>query len=179
MWRLLFLSSISGVLASGCGDDCGPGDAPAFGLVASSADVTLTYGNFTSGVNNDCPDPMAPEGVISLTLEGTQKDAATTQLIVMCMPRPDLLATMDQPINTGLRIIDVNGEANGCTFKYDSSRVATGMVHSRGLCDNGTNDNGYAIGITGNVSLRRTCGTTIDSVAVELSGMVAVKQKQL
>ena len=178
MWRLLFLSSISGVVATGCGDDCGPGDAPEFGLLASSADVTLNYGNLTSGVNNDCPDPMAPEGVISVTVEGSQKDATTTQLIVVCIPRPDLLATMDQPIGTGLRIIDVNGEANGCTFTYDSSRVATGMVHARGLCDNGTNDKGYALGITGNMSLRRNCSGTLDSVAVELSGLVAVKQKQ-
>jgi hypothetical protein len=176
MWRLLFLSSISGLVATGCSDDCGFGDAPEFGLVASSADVTLTYGNFTSGANNDCPDPMAPEGVVSLTLEGTQQ--GSTSIITLCIPRPDLVAVMDQSIGSGIRIIDVNGEANGCTFMYDSSRIATGTVHVRGMCDNGTNDAGYALGLTGNMSLRRNCGGTLDSVAVELSGNVAVKQKQ-
>jgi hypothetical protein len=174
MWRLLFLSSISGLVATGCGDDCGPGDAPEFGLVASSADVTLVYGSFTSGANNDCRDSTVPE-VISLTLEGRQQDS--TSIITLCIPRPDLLATMDQQIGTGLRIIDVNGDKDGCTFMYDSSRIATGTVHARGLCDNGTNDAGYALGITGNMSLRRNCGGTLDSVAVELSGMVAVKLK--
>lgn len=176
MWRLLFLSSISGLVATGCGDDCGPGDAPAFGLLASSADVTLNYGNFTSGANNDCRDSTVPD-IISLTLEGTQQDS--TSIIVLCIPRPDQLAVMDQPIGSGLRIIDVNGELEGCTYKYDSTRVATGMVHAKGLCDNGTNDAGYALGITGNMSLVRTCGATVDTVAVELSGLVAVKQKQL
>jgi hypothetical protein len=175
MWRLLFLSTISGLVATGCGDDCGIGDAPKFGLVASSADVTLVYGNFTSGANNDCRDSTVPE-VISLTLDGTQQDS--TSFITLCIPRPDLLSTMDQPIGSGLKIIDVNGDKDGCTYKYDSSRVATGMVHARGMCDNGAGDDGYALGITGNMSLIRNCAGTIDTIAVELSGMVAVEQKQ-
>lgn len=178
MWRLLFLSSTSALALAGCGDDsCGPGDAPEFGLLVSSADVSLTYGGFTSGANNDCRDPMAPEGVISLTLEGTQQ--GTASIITLCIPRPDLLAKSDQQIGSGLRIIDINGDKDGCTYAYDSSRVATGTVHAVGMCDNGTNDAGYALGIEGNISLRRTCGTTIDSIAVEVGGQVAVKQKQL
>lgn len=176
MWRLLFLSSISGVVATGCSDDCGPGGASASGLLVSSADVTLNYGNFSSGANNDCPDPMAPSGVVSLTVDGTQVDS--TSLITLCIPRPDLLAKADQPIGTGLRIIDVFGDKDGCTYALDTSRLATGTAHASGMCDNGTNDAGYALGITGNISLRRTCGATIDSIAVEISGMVAVTQKK-
>src|SRR3990172_4067888 len=68
----VFLSSISALAAAGCGDDnCGPGSAAAFGLLASSADVTLTYGNLTSGLNHDCPD--SPD-VEPLTIEGSQMD---------------------------------------------------------------------------------------------------------
>jgi len=176
MRLLLFLSSISGLVSWGCGDDCGPGDAPASGLVASSADVTLTYGNLSAGANNDCPDAMAPSGVVSVTVDGTQVDAAA--IITLCIPRPDLLAKMDQPLGgTGVRIIDWNGEKDNCTFKLDGSRLITGSTHAVGLCDNGTNGAGFALGLAGNISLVRTCGMTVDSIAVELDGVVAVKKK--
>lgn len=178
MRRLRFLSIISGVLAAGCGgdDECGPGDAPATGLVAGNADVSLTYGNLTSGANNDCPDPMAPEGVISLTIEGTQADSAS--LIVFCLSRPDLLQSMDLPLGTsGLRIIDFNGMKDDCTFAFESSRPVTGTVHATGLCDNGEDPAGWALGINGNISLRRTCTTATDTIAVTLSGTVAVTAK--
>jgi hypothetical protein len=176
MRRLLFLSSISGLVSSGCSDDCGPGGAPASGLLASSADVTLTYGNLSSGANNDCPDPMAPTGVVSLTVDGTQTDAAA--ILTLCIPRPDLLAEMDLPLGTGgVRIIDFNGDKDGCTFAFESTRPVTGTVHTRGMCDNGKNEAGYALGIQGNISLRRTCATMTDTIAVELDGLVAVKQK--
>ena len=52
-------------------------------------------------------------------------------------------------------------------------------AHADGLCDNGTHDAGWALGLTGNLSLIRTCGMTMDSVAVQLDGLVAVKKKQI
>ncbi|HEY5947246.1 MAG TPA: hypothetical protein VIV40_17200 [Kofleriaceae bacterium] len=176
MQRLLFLSSISGLFASGCSDDCGPGSAPKTGLLASSADVTLNYGNLTSSANNDCRDPTAPAGVISLTIDGTQTDAA--QLITFCIPRPDQLMAMDQPLGTGLKIIDFNGEKDGCMYSLEPTRPVTGTVHVTGMCDNGTNSAGYALGIDGNISLRRVCTTTTDTIAVTLQGLVAVAQKK-
>ncbi len=172
MWRLLFLSSISALISTGCSDDCGPGDAPAFGLLASSADVTLDYGNLQSGANNDCPDPDAPSGVVSLTISGTQMDSPS--IITFCVPRPDLLQTMDQPIGSGFRIIDFNGEKDGCTFTYESSRPATGNAHAVGMCDNGESSAGWALAISGNISLRRTCPTMTDTIALTLDGNVAV-----
>lgn len=178
MWRLLFLSSISGgFLATGCGDDeCGPGSAPAVGLIASSADVTLTYGNLSSGANNDCPDPDLPIGeIVSVTIEGTQQDGAS--IITFCLPRPDKLQTQDLPLGTGLRIIDFNGEKDDCTYAFEGSRPVTGTVHSIGLCDNAKNPAGWALGIDGNISLRRTCPTTTDTIAVSLRGTVAVTAK--
>ena len=176
MWRLLFLSSISALVAPGCSDDCGPGDAPEYGLLASSADVTLNYGAMTSSPNNDCRDSTVPD-IISLTLEGREKDSGS--LIVLCIPRPDQLAKMDMQIGTGLQIVDVNGDKDGCTYKFDSTRLATGTVHAVGLCDNGTNDAGYALGIEGNISLLRNCAGTMESIAVELSGQIAIKKKPL
>lgn len=180
MWRLLFLSSISsGILATGCNgdDDCGPGSAPAFGLNASSADVTLTYGNLTSGANNDCPDPDIPIGeIVSVTIEGTQQDD-TTSLVTFCLPRPDKLQDGTLPLGTGLRIIDFNGAKDGCTYAFEGSRPVTGDVRASGLCDNAENPAGWALEIDGNISLRRTCPTTTDTIAVTLSGTVAVTAK--
>ena len=135
----------------------------------------LTYGNLSAGANNDCPDPMAPTGVVSLTIDGTQVDAAA--IITLCVSRPDQLAEMDQPLGTAVRIIDWNGEKDGCTFKLDGSRLITGNAHAVGMCDNGTNSAGWALGLSGNISLQRTCGMTVDSIAVELDGLVAVKKK--
>lgn len=171
MQRLLFLSSIS-LLASGCGDDdCGPGGAPDVGLVASAVGVNLAYGNMTSGANNDCPDPAAPSGVVSLTIGGTQM--GTSSLVTFCIPRPDLLAEGVQ-IGGGFRIIDFNGEADGCTFALATGSVPAGTATASGICDNGTNQAGYALTVDGNIVLRRTCPTMTDMVPVALSGTVAV-----
>lgn len=175
MQRLLFLSSISGLLAAGCGDDeCGPGGAPQNGLVASSAEVTLTYGNFTSGANNDCPEVDMSTGIISLTITGTQTGTAATNYATFCIPRPDKLAD-GVPIGSGLRIVDLNGEADGCTYSFVGGSVPTGTARATGLCDNGKDPAGYALVVDGNIVLRRTCPTATDMIAVTLSGTVAVQ----
>lgn len=180
MQRSLFLSSTSALLllAAGCGDDgeCGPGSAPAVGLVASSADVTLTYGNFTSGANNDCPELDPSSGIVSLSLEGTQTEATTPQHVTFCIPRPDQLGD-GVSFGTGVRIVDFNGEADGCTFTLATGSVATGTAHATGLCDNGTNPAGYALTIDGNLVLRRECPTMTDMVPVAVTGTVAVASK--
>jgi len=180
MQRLLFLSSTSLALLSvapGCSDDCGPGDAPDFGILATSTDVTLNFGNFTSGQNNDCPATDAPAGVVSLTIEGMQKDG--TGLLTLCVGRPDLL--QKGPIALGLmgaRIIDLNGDdANGCTYAVDISRPVMGTVSASGMCDNGANAAGYALTVDGNVSLKRTCVTVIDTIAVSFDGTAAIKHE--
>ena len=134
--------------------------------------------HYDRGANNDCRDPMAPDGVISLTIDGTQTDAA--QIITLCIPRPDLLMVGDpMPIGTGIRIIDLLGEKDGCTYAFESTRPVTGTVAAIGMCDNGTNDAGYALNFDGNISLRRMCPTMSDTIAVGISGKVAVAQKML
>lgn len=175
MQRLLFLSSISGLLAAGCGDDtCGPGGAPEDGLTASSAEVTLTYGNFTSGANNDCPEVDPTTGIVSLTISGTQTGTTSTNHITFCVPRPDQLAS-GVMIGTDFRIIDVFGEADGCTFEFATGSVPTGTARATGLCDNGKAPAGYALVVDGNIVLRRTCPDATDMIAVALAGTVAVR----
>lgn len=175
--RSLFLSLIS-LAASGCSDDsCGPGDAPKVGLVAGSVDVTLTYGNMTSRAGNDCPDPSAPTGVVAVSIEGTQTDG--TGIITLCVPRPDLLVHGGRSLGTtvstaDIRIIDLHGSSAACTYAIDSTRPPTGTGGASGVCGNGTDKAGFALELDGAISLRRTCGATVDTVAVKLTGTVAV-----
>lgn len=163
---------------AGCSDDsCGPGDAPDTGLVAAGDAVALTYGNLTGGLNNDCPASDAPAGVVSLTIRGPQIDGAG--FITLCVARPDLLARQAQALDLDVagaevRIVDLSGTANGCSFAIDRSQPATGNATASGLCGNGSDAAGFALALDGSLSLTRTCGATIDSVRVTLDGRVAV-----
>jgi hypothetical protein len=172
MLRLLFLSSISLPLLSGCsGDDCGPGDAPDSGLVAGDEANMLVFGGLTAGANNDCPDPAAPTGVISVTINGVQTSGGTG-LLTMCVPRPDQLAA-GVTLGSGFKIIDLTGEANGCTYKIESTRPVTGTAKATGVCDNGQSGN-FALTIDGHISLTKTCTTSSETLAVNFNGTVAV-----
>lgn len=165
----------------GCGDDaCGPGGAPAAGLVASSDAVALTYGGLTGLLGNDCPEPGAPEGVISLSVEGRQEGAAG--LVTFCIPRPDLLMEGDRTLGTAasnadVRIIDLTGTLEDCTFSIDSSRLPTGTAQATGVCQNGDSPDGFALSFDGAVALRRTCSGVVDSISVTLRGRVAVGRR--
>jgi hypothetical protein len=177
------LGAAAAIGLPGCGDDaCGPGGAPETGLVASSDMVTLSYGALTGLLGNDCPAPDAPEGVISLSVEGRQTGSPSS-LITLCIPRPDLLMQGDRTLGTAtsnadVRIIDLTGDADGCTFTLDSTRPPTGGVQATGVCDNGDSPDGFAIAFDAAISLRRTCGTTVDTVAVTLRGRVAVARRE-
>jgi hypothetical protein len=166
--------------AGGCGDDCGTGGAPSAGLVASSGAIALTYGNLTSLLGNDCPDPAAPEGVISLSIEGRQTTGIG--LVTFCIPRPDLLLEGDRTLGTAtstadVRIIDVSGMADNCTFTFNSMQPPMGAAQATGVCTNGDSPDGFALSIDGEISLRRTCGATMDTVSVTLRGRVAIGRR--
>ncbi len=179
---LLFLSTIS--LVAACSDDgggtCGTGAAPAGPINATATDVSLAYENLSSLSGNDCPDPAAPSGVISLSIEGTQVGGGTGRL-TLCVPRPDLLdegRALGSTASMGeLRVIDFSGAANGCTFTYDSTTPPTGTGRATGICKNGTDAAGFALELNGVVTLKRTCGATIDTVTVIVSGTVAVTSR--
>ena len=172
-WRL-FVLGVSAIFASGCGgrEHCGPDDSPTVGLVASSADIALTYGDLTSSQNQDCPDPHAPQGVISLTVNGTQVDGMG--FITLCASRPDQLGE-GVPIGSAFEIVDFNGEANSCTFKLANGAAPTGTARSSGLCDNGASPDGYALTLTGSLVLQRLCSSSTDTVEFQLAGTVAVQ----
>jgi hypothetical protein len=188
MSRLRFLSSTSvallaGVAATsawGCGDDsCGPGGAPAVGLVATSDAMTLTYGQLHGGLNGDCPAAGA-SGVNSLTITGVQTDG--DGFVTLCVERPDLLAKQAQPLGpnvagSAVHIVDVSGSANNCSFAIttaDRSRPVDGTASATGLCGNGGDAAGFALVVDGSLSVTRTCGATVDSIRITLHGRVAV-----
>lgn len=170
-------------LAPACDDDetCGVGSAPASGLVASATGVTLTYGDLSSLSGNDCPDPAAPSGVVSLSIEGRTADG--TGLVTFCIPRPDQLgsgarALGNTPTMADVRVIDLTGMAAGCSYDFESTLPApTGTVTASGVCANGTDPAGFALTIDGTVTVTRTCGATVDSVALTLAGTVAVTSR--
>jgi hypothetical protein len=181
--RLGAVAAIAALGAPGCGgggDSCGPGDAPDVGLVATGGDATLTFGGLRAGPNGDCPASGAPNGLISLTIDGTGSDG----IITLCVSRPDLLASQPQALaldvpgsDAPARIVDLSGTASGCTFQIDSTHPASGTVSSTGLCDNGSDAAGFALVVDAALSLTRTCGATIDSIAVTLRGRVAVSRR--
>jgi hypothetical protein len=168
--------------ATGCGggggDSCGPGGAPDSGLVASGGGLTLTYGQLRGSPNRDCPSAGAPSGVISLSIDGKQTDAGASGLITLCIGRPDLLASQSLPLGaeptTDVHVIDLSGTANGCMLTVDRSQLPGGTASASGLCGNGSDAAGFALVLDATLTLTRTCGTTIDTVPVTLSGRVAV-----
>jgi hypothetical protein len=175
---LALAATVAGVLA-GCGDgeNCGPGTASKTGLTATGDNVALTWGTLTSGLNNDCPDSAAPAGVVSVTIFGFQSGGAGS--ITLCVSRPDLLADGSQTLghdaaSAQVRIVDLNGDADICTYTIDRSKPVTGTATASGLCDNGSDPAGFAVTLDATLSFTRDCGTTTDSVEVMLRGSNAV-----
>jgi hypothetical protein len=173
--RFRFLISLV-ACGCGCGDDgesCGPGDAPVTGIIASTSPTPLEFGNLTGSPNNDCPDL---DGVVSLTIQGRPTTGAG--FFVLCVERPDrlngpLALGIDEPGNP-VRVINVDASADNCTYSYDSSVPPTGTATGEGVCANGEDPAGFSLVMNGNVTLERTCSGITDSVAVTLTGRVAV-----
>lgn len=183
MPRLPYLLITSALVAdAGCaGDHCGPEGAPPVGIVATGTNVNLTYGPMVGGLNNDCPAADQPPGIVSLTIDGAQ-DGGALHTFGLCISRPDKLATGPQNLGPDLptseiRVIGIGGMANGCTFAVDTAQPITGTATSSGLCGNGADSAGFALSVDGALTLKRTCGATIDSVAVTLRGRVAIAKQ--
>jgi hypothetical protein len=183
MSRLRFLSIIS-VAACSCGGGggggggsidaetgCGSGSAPASGLVASGTGFSFTYGTLSASANNDCPDPAAPAGVVSLTITGT---SATGGFYTMCVKRPDHLGATALALGTDVQIVDVTDSTASCTYGLDESVTPTGTLTATGVCGNGTSNQGFAMTVTGTIGMKSTCAGTITPVSGALAGTVAV-----
>lgn len=169
-------------VSAGCGDDqvCGPGEATADAITVDVAGESLSYGNFTSSANNDCPDE---DGVpTALTIEGEQTSPTPSRRFVMtfCLPSPDEIGSDPVPLagDARLEVVDSSGEAGGCIISRDSSMPATGTISFVGYCDDGVNGQGYAIQIDGAIPGIRTCpvdaGPGEDAVTLTISGQAAV-----
>jgi hypothetical protein len=165
---------VVGVYA-GCSDPCGPGSAATNGLRLATSDKTLdvAYWEMTASENNDCPDPTAPAGVVSLTIAGKQEGLASP--ITFCVARPDRLANSGLQLDTDVTVVDVSAVLNGCTYTKNRQVVATGSVSTSGLCDGGKNKAGFALSITGTVSLIKKCPAVADVVvSATLDGTIAI-----
>lgn len=181
--RSAFLSITSALLLSasgGCGgNDCGPNGASPNALELGNGDIKINYGGLHAGPNNDCPDPSAPDGVISLTISGLQADGGDGA-VNFCIGRPDLLnAGTDLALGVDVagsevKITDLTGADSDCTYEFDDTRPPTGGVHADGICDAGANPAGFALVVDGAVSIHRTCAGTTDQIELQLSGLVAV-----
>jgi hypothetical protein len=184
-------------LASGCsGDDgpgevCGPGGAPADGVMVAIPGAAVSYGAFTSSPNNDCPP--AEGGPTSLTLEGLQTGLPTGQRfsMVLCLPRPDDLdqlaldelggATVDLADDRLVQLIDVNAALAGdCRLRRDSAMPPSGSITFAGYCEAGLATEGYALTFDGSAPGIRRCpdgagGFLEEPVTITLSGTVAIQ----
>jgi hypothetical protein len=170
------------IAIAGCGDEpCGPGDAPDGPVRVTGAQVEWEYGGLSSLAGNDCPDPAAPTGVISLSIEG-QRIAGGPGRLTLCIPRPDLLTAGPRTLGTAtssadVRIIDLTATTSNCTFALNSSEAPTGTVTASGVCEAGDSPAGFALTIDATVKLRRTCSGASDDVSVTASGSVAVRRR--
>jgi hypothetical protein len=166
----------------GCGDDdsCGPGDEEAPGLTVAS----ITFGNFAASANNDCP-PTAGEHPTSVTVQGEQVSPEVPgQFLVLCLPRPDLID--DQPVSFAdgerLELVDLFGQdGDGCTIRFDdTAEPGSAAATFSGFCDNGTNEAGFALSLSGNLPIARTCGADpAESDAATLDGRADVAASSL
>jgi hypothetical protein len=175
-------SAISGLALllaalSGCGDDdsCGPGDEEATGVTVG----TITFGNFAASANNDCP-PTAGEHPTSITVQGEQiSPEVPGQFLVFCLPRPDLID--DQPVSftdgERFELVDLFGQdGDGCTVRFDdTAEPGSAAATFSGFCDNGTNEAGFALTLSGNLPVARTCdGDPAEADVAALDGRAAV-----
>ncbi|HTJ45433.1 MAG TPA: hypothetical protein VL463_25180 [Kofleriaceae bacterium] len=163
-------------MLSCCGSDpvCGPGMAADNGLELAGTGVDVHYKDLHASANNDCPDPSAPSGVISLTIGGSQDGSAFP--VTLCIPRPDRLSSGALALGTDVKIIDLGADiGNGCTLARATTPDPTGTVKASGLCGNGKDPAGFALTFeNGVVPMKRTCGAQVDVLNLALTGTVAV-----
>lgn len=161
------------------GGDCGPGDAPATLAVAGTG-FGFEFGAFSALDGNDCPDPAAPAGLFAITIKGSLPGDAG--ILSLCVPRPDRLLDGDRTLGViggdgDIRFGVINAAATGCTYSFDLARVPTGTGRASGVCDNGDSPSGFAIELDATVQLKRTCGTTNDTIDATVKGRVAVARQ--
>jgi len=132
--------------------------------------VSLSFGQLSAGLNNDCPVSDAPAGVTSLTIHGAQTNNPGW-FITLCVTRPDLLAHQPQALGldvagSQVHLVDVTGTSTNCAFAIDRARPPTGTASTSGMCGNGGDPAGFALVIDGALALDR-----VDHVAAGLADL--------
>ncbi|HEV7557993.1 MAG TPA: hypothetical protein VGO00_21145, partial [Kofleriaceae bacterium] len=146
-------------------------------ILLSGSGLTITYDTFEGGANNDCPDPMAPAGVVSITVEAKQPDGTPADFLTFCIPRIDQLSqggAFGGPTSGDIRFIDVDGTSGSCTISLDATTPPTGTASTSGVCANGTDPAGFALTLDGTISIEKNCAGAIQLATMTLSGTVAV-----
>jgi hypothetical protein len=169
------VAAAAALALAGCpdGGTCGPGAAAADGLGLAGTGVDVHYQALAASANNDCPEPGAPAGVVSLTIGGTQVGAGFP--ITLCVPRPDRLDGAAVQLGTDVQVIDLGADAGGgCTLALATTGAPSGTVTAAGVCDDGTSAAGFALTFDGIVPMKRTCGTQVDELDLALTGTVAI-----
>lgn len=170
--KILAVCALALVLPGCPADDaCGPAAAAGDGLVVTDGAVELRFHDLAAGANNDCPDPAAPAGVVSLTIAGTQVGGSGA--ITLCVPRPDLFAEV-RGLGTDVRVVDLEADAQECSYHRNTQTAPTGSAHAEGLCADGTDPAGFALVVDGTVALDRTCLASTETVTVTIAGTVSV-----
>lgn len=171
--------AVTGALGAGCSteEDCGSGGAPTGDLEVAATGLSLRYQDLRARPNNDCPDPAAPAGVISLTLSGTTvgNDQA---FVTFCIPRPDLLEGA-RALGTEVQVVDVFGSDSSCSYRQLRGSTPSGTVTASGVCSAGRDPAGFALDFAGEVSIERTCGANKDTLRATLTGKIAVAPSSL
>lgn len=176
------------LLVSSCGNseepNCGPSPTAsyaAFTVVVNGENIS--YGDFVSSPNNDCPFPGSPT---SLTIEGRQITPSTDdeRSVVLCVPQPDIFpgaATLgddEEILNGEVQLIDIFGEYADCTFSLNQAVVPTGDIAVSGFCEDGTHEDGFVMSVTnGTLGLLVDCGSGSNLASASLEGaLIAVPQ---
>lgn len=175
-------AALVALAAGACSDDavCGPGAAPADGMIVSIGTDAVTYGGFTASANNDCT--IAGSGVISVSVHGTQVGGGAA--LTLCLPRPDLLGPEAAPLAPSrvpplatdrVQVIDASATfASGCTAALDPTLTPVGAATFAGYCADGADPAGYALTINGSLPLRVTCPSGTTPMSATITGTVAV-----
>ena len=148
------------VACSDPADPCGATvDASSSGLTASVGSDVVTFGNFNSSENNDCP--AAGTTVISVTIEADQVGPTTCTprcTFNLCLPRPDLLNGETVSLADADRVrVDTLAARTGDCLTVRSTRAApTGTVTFHGFCTTAGTE--WVLAIDGTVPATRTCG---------------------
>jgi hypothetical protein len=122
---------------------------------------------------HDCP---AVDGIISVTIQGSPTTGPG--FFTLCVERPDrlggALALGLDEAGVPVHVINVDGDADNCSYSLDRTVPPTGTATGEGVCANGEDPAGFALVLDANLSLERDCNGTVDTVAASVRGRVAV-----